>query len=461
MRLGGLLALCVLLLLCVDLSQGKAKKTKKGKADATRVKTKKKSGSAKRQRGAAAGIPAHLLGGSGGSSSAEQSGAPSPGPQERSPFAADDPVGAHETELTAKSERAIQFCNQISEHHWGQAEVRAEARAVMEDLDAYHEGQLGNLRCLATLYELLGEHVKLVKAMAWQLDQPWCCPTEALDPPGSKIPCRCFAVTLSTHIQALLALGQTDEAQKLFDRAVGFEIGGRKAVHWHELTQLAPYTVAGLTARAMWEPAAEHFPLARLMESEHRLFEQDLQAVVSSGMEWGYSGITPEIIGSGNWTSFPLLQNMEWNEAHCAVAANICRLLRDRVELMGDPPRYVGDDTNKNTSVMLAKLSPGTHLRAHTGGHNTQLSLHLVSQAYAPLLVISSNVEGSTMSLTLTSSCSPIPAAFLVSDNERLVLRLVAYILFAFVGPVWPGRCSYLGWLGGLDALDARSCQGV
>ena len=407
MRLGSLLALCVLLLLCVDLSQGKAKKTKKGKADATRVKTKKKSSSTKRQRGAA-GIPAHLLGGSGGgSSSTEQSGAPVPSSgRERSPFAADDPVGAHETELTAKSERAIRFCNKISEHHWGQAEVRAEARAVTEDLVRYHEGQLGNLRCLATLYELLGEHQQVVETMTWQLDQPWCCPTEALDPPGSKIPCRCFAVTLSTHIQALLALGQTDEAQKLFDRAVGFEIAGRKAVHWHELTQLAPYTVAGLTARAMWEPAAEHFPLARLMESEHRLFEQDLQAVVSSGMEWGYSGITPEIIGSGNWTSFPLLQNMEWNEAHCAVAANICGLLRDRVELMGDPPRYVGDDTNKNTSVMLAKLTPGTHLRAHTGGHNTQLSLHLVSQAYAPLLVISLNVKGST----LTSSCSP--AAF-------------------------------------------------
>jgi len=379
-----------------------------------------------------------------------------------------EPTEAEATELAEKSKRAARICRNLGAVNWGELRVRDIAREVAQDLASrhafigtYRKSEIPGLRCLATLYELLGEHQQVVETMTWQLDQPWCCPTEALDPPGSKIPCRCFAVTLSTHIQALLALGQTDEAQKLFDRAVGFEIGGRKAVHWHELTQLAPYTVAGLTARAMWEPAAEHFPLARLMESEHRLFEQDLQAVVSSGMEWGYSGITPEIIGSGNWTSFPLLQNMEWNEAHCAVAANICRLLRDRVELMGDPPRYVGDDTNKNTSVMLAKLSPGTHLRAHTGGHNTQLSLHLVSQAYAPLLVISSNVEGSTMSLTLTSSCSPIPAAFLVSDNERLVLRLVAYILFAFVGPVWPGRCSYLGWLGGLDALDARSCQGV
>lgn len=167
------------------------------------------------------------------------------------------------------------------------------------------------------------------------------------------------------------------EATTLFDRADRFEISGRKAVHWSELTQLAPYTVGGLTAKASWGPAGEHFPLARLLEEESGLFVADLNAVLGSGIEWGYEGITPEIIESGSWTSFPLLQNTEWDEKHCAVAVNICRLLRDRPELMGRPPRYIGDDTNKNTSVMIAKLTPGTHLRSHTGGHNTQISLHL------------------------------------------------------------------------------------
>lgn len=154
------------------------------------------------------GIPAHLLSGSGAQPPVADPSRPRPG----APFSADDPTGQHwsrqmrpgnavfdtddpigarATELAAKSERAARVCGAFATSDWGDAAVRAEARGVMEDLDKFHEGQLGNLRCLSTLYELLGEHSKLINAMIWQLDQPWCCPSDALDPPGSKVPCRC------------------------------------------------------------------------------------------------------------------------------------------------------------------------------------------------------------------------------------------------------------------------------
>jgi hypothetical protein len=360
MQLGTLLALGVLFLLFSGESVAAKRRAK-------RVKSRKdKKNDSQRQPSSAAPWP-RFVG--------------STGPATRRtdiPFDAEDPIQPHEAELAGKSARAMWFCGDLLNHHWGDPAVRAEGRAVMKDLETHHEGQAGNLRCLSTLFQIFGEHRKVIQAMEWQFAQPWCCPTEAIEPPGAKIPCRCFAFTLSAHIYALIAIGMREDAENLFRRAVGFEIAGRKAVYWNELTQLAPFTVPGLTARPEWEPAGEHFPLARLLEFNHKRLEQDLQAVVESGMEWGYSGITPDIIGSGNWTSFPLLQNMVWDDEHCSVAVNTCKLLRERSELMGNSPRYPGDDTNKNTSVMITKLSPGTHLRAHTGGHNTQLSLHLV-----------------------------------------------------------------------------------
>jgi hypothetical protein len=92
-----------------------------------------------------------------------------------------------------------------------------------------------------------------------------------------------------------------------------------------------------------------------------------------------YEGVTPTIVGSGDWTSLPLLQNQQWNEANCAkYAINTCKLLRGRPELDGETFKWpVHLNLNKNSSLMFARMPPGTHLNLHTGGHNTQLSLHL------------------------------------------------------------------------------------
>lgn len=160
---------------------------------------------------------------------------------------------------------------------------------------------------------------------------------------------------VSQRIQHLIGLKKMKKAQKLFDKAVEFSIDGRNAVHWTELTQLAPYTVSGLatTHWQAYDSASGHFPLAKLVEGTHQMFESDLKAILFETnlkansrphlpLTWGHDGTIQDAIERGSWTTLPLLQNMEWNEKHCAVAVTICRLLRDRPELMGRPPLYQG-----------------------------------------------------------------------------------------------------------------------
>jgi hypothetical protein len=283
-------------------------------------------------------------------------------------------------ELQALTTRAKHVCKYKSVLNWGREDVRREGKAVAADLEELSDGKLDNLRCLHSLYSLLGDSAKVLKATEWTLAQPWCTGSSAqLEPEDAKVPSKCFAMTMSERLTALLDLGRMKQARREFKKAVKKRIGGRKAVHWSSIYQLAPFAVPGLRAQPLWEPAAELLPLARLLEANHALIAADLDRILADkSAQWGYGGITPTIISRGDWLSFPLLQNMVWDSAHCAVAASTCSLLRERRELVAEPSvRFAGNGLNINTSVFFARLPPGSGLRLHPGGHNTRLDLHL------------------------------------------------------------------------------------
>jgi hypothetical protein len=97
-------------------------------------------------------------------------------------------------------------------------------------------------------------------------------------------------MTMSEKIQAYMLLGDMENAKKYFNDAINMKIDGRKAVHWANLLQLAPFTVPGIRAEPFWEPAAEKLPMAKVMEDNFDAIQEDVRRITTSGDEvWSVS----------------------------------------------------------------------------------------------------------------------------------------------------------------------------
>jgi len=205
-----------------------------------------------------------------------------------------------------------------------------------------------------------------------------------------------------TQLQAFRALVQSREPAFDAQHCHGVNLGTLSASKLHSpITDHFPKEYFGLAPvdRAYWP--VDEVPVAKLLENNAAAILEDFRKLQmnesvfrSTGIDDRGTGKVDSLVSvdsaADGWSELEIFDGAGWHEDVCAIATEICKLLRPRPELQGRLLSRMaahGGAGIQVPSVVIYRLSPKTKLVRHIG-NTWRLNIHfgLVTTPHAKLI---------------------------------------------------------------------------
>lgn len=172
-------------------------------------------------------------------------------------------------------------------------------------------------------------------------------------------------------------LGMPQNATFWFETAVAKTVNGKSLHRWSNEWQLGIQHWPGLKSQPYWEGPDEPL-IASFLEEHHSVIKTEfLQAL---GGDTSYSEGWPQdnyyLTSKGDWSKLDIFSGGKWGQA-CKVMPKTCQLLSSREEIVGRPKMFASEPEPRPNGACIFRLTPGTHLKPHTGPANYRLLCHL------------------------------------------------------------------------------------
>lgn len=143
-------------------------------------------------------------------------------------------------------------------------------------------------------------------------------------------------------------------------------------VKWEYAEQAVSEYYENLRAFPWWDPYAHDWLPAKDIEAAYpqirKEFDQFLAQRAAFNLESDHS-----LIDGGSWKEFLLWEDGLMNETSCEWMPTACEVFGKIKQITG----YTTDGNPLEGQITIFQLTPGTHLRAHTGTANDRLTMHL------------------------------------------------------------------------------------
>eukprot|EP00045_Choanoeca_perplexa_P008974 m.84768 g.84768 ORF g.84768 m.84768 type:complete len:366 (-) comp14699_c0_seq2:69-1166(-) len=140
------------------------------------------------------------------------------------------------------------------------------------------------------------------------------------------------------------------------------------------LSQVCPDYDPSLRSTPWWDDRSD-LPFIPELEAGLGDMREELRRYLHNGKTEFNLESDFGLIASGEWTEYILWQDGKYNAEHCTYFPKTCSHISKALLVTGWL-RY-SENYELGGQVTILKMSPGTHLRVHTGGTNRRLTVQL------------------------------------------------------------------------------------